>query len=282
MCSSKKSGRTYNIFNRFNVKKYTTLYYLLFVMLIMGAFASMAQNDYGMTILGIVAASFSVLFFVQLVSVFLKRDRYAAQLAELVCLFVLSAIITLRVFYIRFEFVEYVFALAGIVLIIVYIQKMIKGYVVAKAENKTLAILVIIFYSSVSLYLISMISAPFMSVVSEPVGVAAFALIVIAMMGNLVLGNMLIDNEKTTSYRFILTLRDRSMVLVVLFLLFTSYMAFTKVELVPALYSDEFPQSYYKLLNEAETGNEVAVDGKFKHEVFKEHYDAFIERHAAE
>lgn len=258
------------------------LYYLLFVTLVMGAFASMAQNDYGMAMVGIVAASFSVLFLIQFVSVFFKRKRYRAQLAEVACLLVLSAIMAMRVFYIRFEFVEYVFGVAGVVLIVVYGQKMLKAYVIAKPKNKSLAILVLIFYSSVVLYLISMIAAPFLSVVSEPMGMAAFGLIVIAIIGNLVLGNMLIDNEKTTAYRFILTLRDRSMVLIALFLLFTSYLAFTKVQLLPTLYSDEFPQSYYNLVNQAETGKEIPVNGKFKHEVFKENYEIFLKHHANE
>jgi hypothetical protein len=47
-----------------------------------------------------------------------------------------------------------------------------------------------------------------------------------------------------------------------------AFTKFTKIELVPELYSDEFPQSYFQLVKQAETGREVPVNGKFKHEVF--------------
>lgn len=66
------------------------------------------------------------------------------------------------------------------------------------------------------------------------------------------------------------------MVLLSLFVLFSAYMAFTKVNLIPKLYSDEFPQSYFELVNQAETGKEVPVNGKFKHELFKENYETFL------
>jgi hypothetical protein len=46
------------------------------------------------------------------------------------------------------------------------------------------------------------------------------------------------------------------------------------------MYSDEFPQAYFNLVNQAETGNEKSVNGKFKHDEFKAKYDRFVERNA--
>lgn len=258
------------------MKKYTTLYYLLFVLIVMGAFASMAQNDYGMTILGFAAASFSAIFLAQLISVLSKKQDAKPEITEIACLFILAAIMAMRVFYIRFEFVEYVFAGAGTVLVLVYLQKMLKVYSHVKLESKNLAGLVLIFYGSIVLYLISMITVPFLPAISEPLGMAAFVLMIASAIGNLVLGSVLINSEKTTAFQFALRLRDRSMVLLTLFLLFTCYMAFTKVDLVPKLYSDDFPQSYYQLVNQAETGKEIPVNGKFRHEIFKADYEKFL------
>lgn len=259
------------------MRRYNTLYYLLFVLIVMCAFASMAQNDYGMTILGLAAASFSVIFLFQLISALSKKYQHAIyEIVEISCLFVLSAIMAMRVFYIRFEFVEYVFALAGITLIVVYLQKMLSAYTVAKSANKNLSVLILIFYGSVVLYLISMITVPFLPSVSEPIGIAAAVLMISSSIGNLALGTILVNNEKTTGYQFVLKLRDRSMVLLTLFLLFSFYMAFTKINVVPKLYSDEFPQSYYQLVNQAEMGKEIQLKGKFKHETFKENYEKFL------
>lgn len=258
------------------MKRYTTAYYLLFVLIVMGAFASMAQNDYGMTILGFVAASFSAIFLIQLINVRSKKQPDKGEFIELVCLCVLTAIMAMRVFYIRFLFVEYVFALAGLVLVMVYMRKMFSVYNRVKADNRALSILVLIFYGSVTLYLISMIAVPFLPAVAEPIGIAAFVLMVLAAIGNWVIGSIIVNDEKTTSFQFAIRLKDRSMVLLSLFVLFSLYMAFIKVNLVPRLYSDEFPQSYFELVNRAETGKEIPVNGKFKHELFKQNYETFL------
>ena len=258
------------------MKRYTTAYYLLFVLIVMGAFASMAQNDYGMSILGLVATSFSVIFLIQLITILTKEQTSKSEVAELVCLIVLTSIMAMRVFYIRFTLVEYVFAIAGLVLIVVYVQKMLRVYKQVKADNQKLSLLVLIFYGSVALFLISMVTVPFLPMISEPIGMVAFVLMLLSAIGNWLIGNIIVNGEKTTSFQFAIRLRDRSMVLLSLFVLFSAYMAFTKVNLVPKLYSDEFPQSYFELVNQAERGKEVPVNGKFKHELFKESYESFL------
>ena len=45
------------------------------------------------------------------------------------------------------------------------------------------------------------------------------------------------------------------------------------------MYTDEIPHAYIELINDAETGKEKAVDGKYKHELYKEAYDHFIEKY---
>lgn len=258
------------------MKRYTTAYYLLFVLIVMGAFASMAQNDYGMTILGLVAASFSIIFLSQLITAFTKKQTSKSEIVELLSLIVLTGIMALRVFYIRFALVEYVFAIAGLVLVWVYVQKMLRVHKHVKADNQKLSLLVLVFYGSVALYLISMITVPFLPTISEPIGIAAFVMMILSAIGNWIIGTIIVNDEKTTSFQFAIRLRDRSMVLLSLFVLFSCYMAFTKVNLVPKLYSDEFPQSYFELVNQAETGKEVPVNGKFKHELFKTNYENFL------
>jgi hypothetical protein len=44
------------------------------------------------------------------------------------------------------------------------------------------------------------------------------------------------------------------------------------------MYSDEYPQAYFKLVNNAETGKEKPVNGKYKHQEFKRRYDDFVEK----
>ena len=50
-------------------------YFLLFILLIMGTFASMAQNNYGMKIIGGVAFAFALIFIVEFISVIRKNGK---------------------------------------------------------------------------------------------------------------------------------------------------------------------------------------------------------------
>src|SRR5437870_13081400 len=104
--------------------KYNTLYYLLFVLLILGAFASMAQNSYGLIILGIVAIAFASLFFIQFIESLRKKDPGNIYLpVELGCLFVFSSIFSLRIFYIHFKYIEALFAFTALILVVLYCRK---------------------------------------------------------------------------------------------------------------------------------------------------------------
>lgn len=85
------------------------------------------------------------------------------------------------------------------------------------------------------------------------------------------------ESDKATSISVIVGNKDRSIILMSLFLLFTVYMGLSKVEVLPKMYSDEFPQAYFELVNTAEMGQGEAVDGKYKHEEFKEKFEKFFE-----
>lgn len=249
----------------------------------MGAFASMAQNSYGAIILGLVSTSFSLIFFVQLISTFSLKDHVSKfRVIELACLFLIAGILAMRVFYIRFQFIEVIFGVAGLLLAVVYTQSMAKAYASVKFESKRLTFLMLSFYGSIVLYLISMVTVPFISSVSEPVGFIAFVLLISFAVTGFLSKNILSKGVRISGLQLITRLKDNSTVLASLFLLFTLYMGFSKIGFIPPMYADEFPQRYYELVNQAETGKEKPINGKFKHEEFKEKYDRFVERAAVE
>ncbi len=262
------------------MKRYNIIYYLLFMFMIMGAFASMAQNEYGTRILGLAAASFSILFFVQVIyGLVSKKIHSKIEVLELVSLFILAGILALRVFYIRFQFVEFIFGAFGILLMTVYFHKLLKSGASLKLDSKKLVWAIRLFYMSIVLYLVSMVTVPFFPLISEPAGVVAFVLLIVSVILSFTSKGAM-TSEKISGYQFVIQSKDRSGVLAILFLLFTVYMGSSKIGVIPPMYSDEFPQSYYKLVNQAELGKEQTVNGKYKHEVFKKEYDRFVERNA--
>jgi hypothetical protein len=263
------------------MKKYNTYYYLLFVLLVMGAFASMAQNSYGFKIMGLVAFIFGLLFFTQLVYVLRNRSKInKLHVGELIGLFVMSFILGLRVFYIRFDFVELLFGLAGGLLILVYTVKAFRLFQEIGSKNRTLAYLIVCFYASLILYILSMAVIPFFPVLSEGFGIIAFILLLVFVLISYWKKEFSFGAEKGTSISFIAQNKDRSIVLMSMFLLFTFYMGFSKVDVLPKMYSDEFPQAYFELVNKAERGFDSADGQRFKHEEFKDRYDQFLENFA--
>jgi hypothetical protein len=118
---------------------------------------------------------------------------------------------------------------------------------------------------------------PFLPVFSEVFGILAFLLLIIFGVVSFRKKQMNYGSDKATSISVIAQNKDRSIVLMSLFLLFTLYMGLSKLEVLPKMYSDEFPQAYFELVNTAEMGQDEAIDGKYKHEEFKEKFEKFLE-----
>lgn len=257
------------------MQKYNTVYYLLFVLLVTGCFASMAQNEYGIFIMGFVAAGFSILFLSHLF-----RDQIKSRLVfvELISLSVLSAILTLRIFYIHFNFVEVLFVVAGLLLIGFYSNQLFQSWRKLERNNKKLGGLAILFYGSIISYLLSMVTVPFFPQLAEPFGGIAFFLIIVFFVLGIKRDHIIEEGEKVSGIDHVSKHKDRSVVLIFLFLLFTAYMGFTKINVLPKMYSDEYPQAYFELVNRAESGREAPENGKYKHQQFKVAYDSFTEK----
>src|SRR6187431_3330124 len=143
------------------MKKLNVIFLFLFILLIMGAFASMAQNSYGLKIMGGVAFVFALVFLVEFISVFRKKDnRDMYTLAEPACLFILSIVFGLRVFYIHFSYIELLFGAAGAILVLIYFRKMMIRFRHYRHRNNFLALLVLFFHLSIILFLVSLTLVP--------------------------------------------------------------------------------------------------------------------------
>ena len=260
------------------MKQINTLYYLLFVLLVMGGFAAMAQNGYGITILGIVAITFALIFLFQFTSTISSGTRKWIPLVEWSSLSILSAVMALRVFHVHFQFVEVIFAVAGVLLIVVYGSKLLQASWSLGKSGYWLWIF-LCFYLSLIFYTFSMLSVAFLPVASEPSGMAAFALMVVFLGSAFYFKSFLDNGEKTTAFQWLRKSNDASLVLMALFLIFTLYLGLTKINAIPQMYSDEYPQAYFELVRKAESGKDKPVNGVYRHEKLKATYDQFLKHH---
>lgn len=261
------------------MNRYNTLYYLLILLLITGAFASMAQNGYGIKLMGFVAAAFSLLFLVQAVEHVQQGLTKPLLLIELMSLTLLSGIISLRVFYVHFPYAETLYALAGLCLFLVYAIKLGTIFPEIRKENRFLSWMVLLFFGSLSLFVLSLTITPFIPWLAEPAGMAAFALILIFTAVSLSKNDVLYRGENVNALKIATHAEPRAVLLLSIFMLFSLYIGLNKVNLIPAVYSDEYPRAYFELVNRAESGEEDPEDGRYRHERFQEEYENFIEKH---
>ena len=259
------------------MKKYNAVFYFLFILLVMGAFASMAQNSYGIKIMIGVAFAFALVFLVQFISALLNRDKKDPySLVEPACFFSLSFVFSLRAMNLRFPFIELLFAIAGILLILIFIKKTISRYNIFKSKNNYLSILLIAFHLSIILFLFSMILIPFAQKTAELIGIIAFVLLLIFILAGLLKKNVLVDGVKVSPFSMVINFNDHSVVIGTICLLFSFFIGLNKFGVLPGIYSDEYPQAYFDLVNKAASGKEKPVDGKYQYELFKDNYDQFL------
>lgn len=259
------------------MKKFNAIYFFLFILLVMGAFASMAQNSYGLKIMGGVAFAFGLLFLLEFITELGKKepkDGYA--LAELASIILFSVIFGCRIFYIHFPYIEWLFIAAGAWLIFFYIRKLFIRYRRLVSRNRRLAWMGVIFHGSIILFLVSLIMVPFAAQKAEWVGMVAFAFLLVFIIGALVKRNYLVDGNKVTAMQMVTGYQDHSIVLASLFLLFSLFAAFNKAGLVPGIYSDEFPRAYFELVEKATSGKEKPVNSTYKYEEFMKQYKQFL------
>jgi hypothetical protein len=261
------------------MSRYLTYYYLLFFLLITGAFASMAQNAYGMTILGIAAICFSLLFAIQWLRTWNKKEKKWLPLTELTCLVLLSALLALRVFNIHFKSVEALFTGTAIVLAVVYAIRLAKYFMSEPRVAGSISWLVSFYYLSLIFFLLAASLAPLIPGAAAPSGILAFVLLLLFVAGSWISRNQIVEGEKISGFQMVGRFKDRSALLLSLFLLFTIYTGLTRLGWLPKMYTSVYPQTYYQLLNQAESGQEVPVEGRYRHEAFKEAYDRFAESH---
>ncbi len=260
------------------MKKYNALYYLLFILLVMGAFAAMAQNGYGMTIMSGVSVVFALVFLAEGIGVLRKESPVQVfRLAEAACLFVIAAIFGLRVFYIHFPYVEWLFGVSALLLALLYLRKMISRYRYYIGKNRSMALLVLVFHLSIILFLVSLFMVPIAAGTSEMLGIAALILLLVFLAGALFKRELQVEGENMSAFGMVRGLKDHSIIIVSLFVLFSLYMGLNRIGLLPGIYSDEFPRAYFDLVDKATSGREKKVDGRYRYEDFKDSYDRFLE-----
>ena len=261
------------------MKNYNTLYYLLTVLLVMGGFASMAQNSYGLQIISFVCVAFGLIFFIQFIRQLRNKDQKDRAVSlEFFVLFLLAVIFALRNFQIYFPFIEWIFGLAALTITLIYFGRMLRHFRVQASGSKFFDRLIGISYGCIVLFCLAMVVSIFSPSAARYLGFIAWILLIVFLLTGIFRTGGTADGENLSVFRVIAGYRDRFYLLLSLFLIFSLYIGLSGSGILPRLYSNEFPQAYYELVSQAETGKEKPVNGKYSYETFKTAYENYLKR----
>lgn len=251
---------------------------------LVGLFAMMAQNGYGYTLMGTACFGLALLYVTQagwkLVNVFSGLEqRDIMGIAELFLLALLLMLFGFRAFYIRPPFIDFIFILLCGLLMVAYFFIASGIFTSAKKENPELSRNVVFFYSSILLFLFSLgtrIILPSWSAVIGALGILASAPFLISLIRH---RQFDYSGKSTTLFQFIVAAKNKAGLLFLFFICLGIYISLSDFNIIPAIENAEKPRTYIELINNAETGKEKQVDGKYQHEAYKGAMDKFLDRH---
>jgi hypothetical protein len=259
------------------MKTYNTVYFLLFVLLIMGAFASMAQNSYGLKLLGVVGICFALLFLYQLARYLTRPGKKDMLLqVELLSLVVLSTVFSLGFFNIHSQVTDILFFAAGLALIAVYSSKMVTSYSLLRKSDSLMALLIAMYYLSIIAFIVFILTSSLSPWVSAVAGIAGFIMLIVFLGIALVKGEFLVEGNKLNVFQWIIGVKDSSGLVISLFSAVALYFALNTAGILPPLYVDDLPQVYYKMVKTGDDGLDNA--GTTRHDEFRKEYNRFISR----
>jgi hypothetical protein len=99
----------------------------------------------------------------------------------------------------------------------------------------------LVFYFTIILYFTSLASILFFPQFSEIAGILAFGFFIAFILAGIISRNILIDGKNVSAFKFISHLKERAY----------------DGGILPKIYSNEFPQAYFELVNKAESGKEM-------------------------
>lgn len=252
-------------------------------LILLGLFATMAQNSYGLTLMGVSCFGLALLYFAQLSWRAIEdsgiENKDITGLSELLLLSILLLIFGFRVFYIKLPFSDIIFIMLCVLLILTYLSITLRTNKLIRNENPPLARNATYFYSSIIIFLISLGTRVINPSLSAPIGALGFLIAIPFLIS--VFGRKKYEySAKTiTLFQFIVSSGNKAGMLFLFFMLSGIYISLSNFRIIPSIANADKPPTYIELINNAESGKEKPVNGKYEHEIFKEYLDKFLLRH---
>jgi hypothetical protein len=158
---------------------------------------------------------------------------------------------------------------------------MIERYRFLRGKNSFLARLTFLYHLSLVLFLVSLSLVPFMPGLTQYSSAVAVLFLMVFLLAGFLKRNQLVDGEKYSAFSMAGRYKDHSILVLSIFMMFSLYVVLNQSGILPGIYADEFPRSYYQLVNKASLKEEKPENGKYRYERFIEEYKTFLRHQSA-
>lgn len=233
------------------MKKNIVLYYILMLLLVMGAFAAMALNSYGILLMSYVALGFGLLFLLELLRLPREGEMtnlYKASLAiELISLSGLCLLYFLRGISIEMTGSLLLKFILFSLLFVVNAYHLVRAWHNAQAAPLKVKGSLALYFLALLLYLAS-------NYLPAEWGLAAIVLAlgcqVIFLIFGWWKGTVILNGEETSAWKKVIQFRNKSGVQVIFYTLASLYFVLHTAHLLPPLYNGSLPNGYSKVVEQ--------------------------------
>jgi hypothetical protein len=264
------------------MRQYATIYYLLFVLLIMGAFASMAQNPYGLRICGVACIGFAFSFLHELLFTRGSDETTSSSrwtgYAELVLLSVLVLIFSFANFSINFPFSETLLIVSFTGLLLIFAYQAIKQ-LRSTGHQRTTVYLVIFYYGAIVFFILSFLTGLILPGLAMKLALVGIVLTLVLAGTAIIFKQVIVNDETISVWQYVRQMKNKASILLIASLLISGYELLNAAGILPSFYHGT-PKGYQHLIELSNSRDSMV--GKEKPLEFKERYDEFTKKHATD
>lgn len=256
------------------MRKNIIAYYVLLMLLVMGAFAAMALNSYGIVLMSYVALAFALVFLFELILLLPQEQEmsgaYKISLGiELMMLSGLCLLYFLRGIGFEIPFILLAKFIMFMVLLAVNAYHLVRAWHYARETPIKVKGSIVLYFVALLLFM----AANYLSsrVLWASIGLAFGSLILFVVLGWWK-GTVIINGEETSAWKKIVQFRNKSGIQLIFFTVATLYFVLSSVHLLPPLYNGSFPNGFAKVVDQWEKDK-----SKVNPAEFEQAYKKFLE-----
>ncbi|HTE32043.1 MAG TPA: hypothetical protein VK666_16795 [Chryseolinea sp.] len=261
------------------MRRNVILYYVLMLLLVMGAFASMALNAYGITLMSYVMLGFCLLFGYELAVLLPRRESMESikkpwMGVELAALALICLVYFLKALTIQIPQESNIVFLLSFLLMAVNIYFFYRAWTLAKHSPMGLKLALVLYFLALFMAWLAVGFFTFENTAGIPFTVLA----ILAIAGFAIMvwkKKVIVNGEETNGLKLVGKLENKSTLQLVLLMLVVIYYSLSSLNILSPLYFGSLPNGYYKVVqmkNNKSGSTEKGTDPT----AFEEAYKAFI------